>query len=62
MEAFVPIESFLKDYVAAAIEDDAAVFVGAGLSRSAGFVDWKGLLSEFADELGLDLDVETDLS
>lgn len=61
MEPFVPIESFLKDYVAAAIEDDAAVFVGAGLSQSAGFVDWKGLLSEFADELGLDLDIETDL-
>jgi hypothetical protein len=39
----------------------AAIFAGAGLSRSAGFVDWRGLLKGIADELGLDIDRETDL-
>jgi len=52
---------FLKNYVAAVREDQAALFVGAGLSRPAGFVDWKGLLRECAEELGVDLDREHDL-
>jgi len=42
-------------------EGDAAVFVGAGMSRPAGFVDWKGLLRECAKELNLDIDREHDL-
>lgn len=42
-------------------EDDAALFVGAGLSRRAGFVDWKGLLRDCAKEIGLDVDKESDL-
>lgn len=37
-------------------EGNLAVFAGAGLSRSAGFVDWKSLLKPIADDL--DLDVE----
>lgn len=59
--AQLTIEEFLGDFVPAVVDDEAAVFVGAGLSRSAGFVDWKQLLKDFADELGLDLDIETDL-
>lgn len=58
---FLTVEQFLQEYVPAVLDDDAAVFAGAGLSRSAGFVDWKQLLRTFADELGLDLDIETDL-
>lgn len=58
---FMSVEQFLSEFVPAVLDDDAAVFVGAGLSRSAGFVDWKGLLLGFAEELGLDLDIETDL-
>lgn len=61
MNDFMSVEQFLQDFVPAVIDDDAAVFAGAGLSRAAGFVDWKGLLLAFADELGLDLDIETDL-
>lgn len=38
-----------------------AIFAGAGLSRGSGFVDWKGLLKDIADELNLDIDREDDL-
>lgn len=60
MSDFISLEQFLQEYTRIVDEGDAAVFAGAGLSRSAGFVDWKNLLKAFADELGLDLDVETD--
>jgi hypothetical protein len=52
---------FLSEYGQAVDHGSAAVFAGAGLSRPAGFVDWKGLLREFAVELGLDIDIENDL-
>ncbi|MES5482117.1 SIR2 family protein [Bradyrhizobium sp. INPA03-11B] len=39
-------------------EDGVGIFAGAGLSASAGFVDWRGLLTKFAKELGLDIDRE----
>lgn len=58
---FLSVEDFYRDFVPAVIDGQAAIFAGAGLSRSAGFVDWKGLLRAFAIELGLDLDVESDL-
>jgi NAD-dependent SIR2 family protein deacetylase len=51
----------LKNYVAAMHEGDAALFIGAGMSRPAGFVDWKGLLRNCAKELDLDIDREHDL-
>jgi hypothetical protein len=56
-----PQETFLKEYGDAVVEGNAAVFIGAGMSLASGYVDWKGLLADFADELGLDLDIETDL-
>lgn len=51
----------IRNYVSAMHEGDAALFIGAGLSRPAGFVDWKGLLRDYAEELGLDVERETDL-
>jgi hypothetical protein len=41
--------------------DNLAIFAGAGLSKDAGFVDWKQLLAPIAAELGLDVNIETDL-
>jgi len=38
-----------------------AIFAGAGLSRGSGFVDWKGLLKEIAEELNLKIEREDDL-
>jgi hypothetical protein len=52
---------FFRDYASAMHEGDAALFVGAGFSRTAGFVDWKNLLRECARELNLDVDRESDL-
>lgn len=40
----------------------AAVFIGAGLSRRAGYPDWRTLLADIAKELGLDIEAEYDLA
>ncbi len=42
-------------------EGTAAFFVGAGMSRGAGFVDWRDLIRDIATDLDLDVDRETDL-
>ena len=55
------VESFIKDYVKKLHEGTASVFAGAGLSIPAGFVNWPDLLRDIAHELGLDIDIETDL-
>lgn len=54
-------EEFIKKYVRALREGNAAVFAGAGLSRPSGFVDWKELVRKFAEEVELDVEKETDL-
>ncbi len=41
--------------------DTVAFFLGAGMSRSAGFVNWKELMRDIAEELNLDINRETDL-
>ncbi len=55
------IQEFLRTYVNDIQESNVAIFAGAGLSRSAGYVDWKELLKEIANDLNLDIDLETDL-
>lgn len=55
------IQTFVDDYVVALREQNAAVFAGAGLSIPAGIVDWKELLRDVAQEIGLDVERETDL-
>lgn len=55
------IEKFIETYTKAINDNIAAIFVGAGLSKSSGFVDWKSLLRPIARELKLDVDRETDL-
>ncbi len=42
---------FIKNYIKALNNGDAAVFAGAGLSAPSGCVNWKQLLSEIAEEL-----------
>jgi hypothetical protein len=55
------INSFLITYSEEIESDNAAVFAGAGLSRAAGFVDWKLLLKSVARSLDLDVEKEHDL-
>ena len=52
---------FTNKFVRDILNDNAALFVGAGLSVSTGIVDWKNLLREIAEELNLDVDKENDL-
>lgn len=42
-------------------ESNLAIFAGAGLSSGAGFVNWQQLLKPIADELDLNISIETDL-
>jgi hypothetical protein len=50
------VSELLKDLA----EDNLAVFAGAGLSASAGFVSWSELLRPIAEELELEIEKETD--
>ncbi len=45
------IEAFIKTYVKDIEAGVAAVFAGAGFSKSCGFVDWSELLSDITEEL-----------
>lgn len=55
------IEQFKKDFLKELEEQNVAIFAGAGLSVASGHVDWKGLLKDFANEVGLDVEKERDL-
>lgn len=55
------IEAFIRDFVKDLRENNAAIFAGAGLSKSCGYVDWPELLRDIADELELNVDIEHDL-
>lgn len=52
---------FIKRYALTLDSGDVAIFAGAGLSRAAGYVDWRALLKDMAADLKLDIDKETDL-
>ncbi|PKD97549.1 hypothetical protein CW717_10810 [Macrococcoides caseolyticum] len=51
-------EKFIEKYVKALESNTAAIFAGAGLSCGAGYVNWKTLLNEAAEELALNIDKE----
>lgn len=55
------IENFIKNFLQELQENNAAIFAGAGLSASAGYVNWKELLRPLADEIGINIDTEHDL-
>ncbi|CAN5702656.1 SIR2 family protein [soil metagenome] len=54
-------DSFFEHYGQRLRSGDAAVFVGAGFSVGAGYVDWRELLRDIAEEIDLDVDQESDL-
>lgn len=55
------IENFVTEYLAEMVEGNAALFVGAGLSVPAGYVDWQSLLRPLSEDLGLLIELEHDL-
>lgn len=54
------IEQFIREYTKSIISGDAAVFIGSGLSRDAGYLGWADLLKDKASEIGLDVEKEKD--
>ena len=50
-----------REFGKALDEDKAALFAGAGLSAGAGYVNWKELLREIAEDLDLKIEMENDL-
>lgn len=58
---YTTIERFIRLFSDAIRQGDAAIFAGAGLSCSSGYVDWKELLRDFANDIRLNVDIETDL-
>ena len=61
MELTPQQQKFINSFVIKINNGDAAIFAGAGLSASLGFVNWKGLLKDLAEELNLQIDKEHDL-
>lgn len=57
----IEMRAFLDVYLEALMSGQASVFVGAGLSVPAGYVDWRTLLKPLAEDVGLDIDKEHDL-
>lgn len=53
--------TFVNKIVDAVEKGNSAIFAGAGLSMSQGYVSWAGLLKESANEIGLDVNKEPDL-
>ena len=52
---------FIRDYSESILDSQAALFIGSGLSREACAYDWRGLLREAAEDIGLNVDKESDL-
>lgn len=57
----ISVDEFVDSFTNAIIENNAAIFAGAGLSVPAGLVDWRKLMRRIALDLGLDVDKEHDL-
>jgi hypothetical protein len=53
--------TFIREFTRELHNKNAAVFAGAGLSTASGYVDWRGLLREIIQDLGLDPAKEHDL-
>jgi hypothetical protein len=52
---------FIEDFLAELVQGNAAIFAGVSLSVPAGYVDWRKLLRPLAKDLGLNIDMESDL-
>lgn len=57
----IPEEQFLREFTKELHSRNAAAFIGAGFSMSAGYVNWQELLKGVVTDLGLDPKREHDL-
>ena len=56
------VDKFIERWTKSIEQGSAGVFLGAGLSKRAGYKDWRKLLADIANELGLDIESENDLA
>lgn len=54
-------DEFIKNISESIKRGELSYFIGAGLSKGSGHLDWKELMEDFADELKLDIKTEHDL-
>lgn len=59
--AVISKDTLLNNFQREMDSDSVAFFLGAGMSLPSGFVNWKELMREIAEELDLDINRETDL-
>ncbi len=57
----IPEEQFVREFTKELHSRNAAAFIGAGFSMSAGYVNWHDLLKGVVTDLGLDPEKEHDL-
>ena len=57
----IPEEQFVREFTKELHSRNAAAFIGAGFSMSAGYVNWNELLKGVVTDLGLDPQKENDL-
>lgn len=57
----ISVKNFIKEFSESIINGRASLFIGSGLSRPAGYVGWKDVLRECAEEIGLCVEKERDL-
>lgn len=55
------INRFIRTFTKEIEDSNAAIFAGAGLSQPAGYVNWKELMRGIAEDLNLDIELESDL-
>jgi hypothetical protein len=55
-------KDFIDVYAKSLLQGTAGLFIGAGLSMRANYPSWRDLLRDMAEEIGLDVDHEADLS
>jgi NAD-dependent SIR2 family protein deacetylase len=46
-------EEFIREYSKSVSNANAALFIGAGISREAGYKDWSEMLEQVASDIGL---------
>lgn len=52
---------FIKEITKEILNQSASLFLGAGVSVGSGFSDWKALMADICEELGLDVKKESDM-
>ena len=54
-------EIFIREFSEKLKCEKASLFIGSGISRKSGYANWKDILRECAEEIGLNVDKESDL-